>query len=120
MNKHRILELADYLEELPDGSFDMSMHHYFDGTPQCLAGWTVSLFSPGELPYYDAEALKARAGDFLELPNYMVDALFTPNTRHATMNAEPGWKRYIDPARAAQTLRHLAETEKVEWKRIDR
>jgi hypothetical protein len=137
MNTERILLLADFIESLPDERLDMCfwakdvdgdenldvspetvLHNC--GTAACIGGWTEALFNPTRLTFRGTSGLwnttqdgpldKDSAGTLLGLTVAQAHDLFLP----PHTNGNGSWAD-ITPAIAATTLRHLAETGRVEW-----
>ena len=127
-------QVADTIEVLPHSdsaegfkakwSFGMSEYTSPCGAPQCIAGWTCFI-ADGRIPKENPK-IYLRAAELLGLAipspkelaiygNKMTDCaakqLFLPGcvTAHYTAFT-PEHPRFISPARAAATLRHLAET----------
>ena len=121
MNKQRLIELAEHIESLPRGEFDMSFYLYEAkcGTVACIAGhatllyadeWKKSKFINGHTESAFTEAMKA-----LELCSGEAFALFAPDTPSASCSATPVARNFVSRERAAKQLRHLAETGEVNW-----
>lgn len=118
MNTERILALADHIEKLPhynDVSVNVphfSMTRYFNecGTPSCIAGHAVNMFTDKKSDELPASLVFEVAAEALELDWDIADKLFTPNVR----DAGKYWPM-IAPKEAAHTLRHLASTGEVKW-----
>ena len=127
VHKARILQLADHLERLEPAQFNMcrwlvtynnSEYNFSDDckTVACIAGHTVLLFAdrgtpdnPIDLPDDIAE----HAQKLLGLTDGQADSLFTPEQGRdigSTVSYES-----ISADCAAYALRHLAETERVDW-----
>lgn len=117
MNKERILALADHIEKLPHNN-DMdeagphfTMSRYFNpcGSPSCIAGHAICMFSDKKFEdVYDYEFNEA--AEVLGLDWETAGKLFTPDASEAGKY----WSQ-ITPKEAARTLRHLAETGEVKW-----
>jgi hypothetical protein len=120
MNKERILQLADHLDNLPPTEPGFYMGSWFQpvdenldgdstevirnecGTAACIAGHALRYFEDVPVKFsYPALA----AGEILDLTYGQGDDLFTPFNH---MNE-------TDPHKAARVLRHLAATGEVEW-----
>ena len=142
LNVNRLRDLADFIERLPEGQFDMNewgdgtavdaVAHVREfgeaqecGTPACIAGWAAVLY----------------AGDAVEdAINNRVAAYGLPNTGAATLGLKkdaakrPPWGPRtladelfvpdidllaVTQYDAAMVLRHLADTGRVDWTIID-
>lgn len=113
MNRERILALAELIEQQPhtgrlsaDG-FCMSNYVHNCGTPSCIAGWAAWLSHRKPKQMEDSMALFWRAQNYLDLSEDQADRLFLPYNYHC--------EDQYPPSQAAATLRHLAETGKVDW-----
>ena len=137
MNKENVLELADFIGDLEDGTEPgcFSMHRYVHGcgTPSCIAGYAVMLHRglrttqsliPAEeiydfsnTPTYEAQRrIHREARQWLGLNKSMADKLFTPSNEEADCNCySEDESNYITPDRAAECLYHLAEHGIVDW-----
>lgn len=116
MNKERILALADLIEKQPhvdysaNFGFNMEDYRHDCGTPSCIAGWATALahgLNEGNTPIEGSAHCTAVA--FLSINSQDGMELFQPRGIH------PDEWGNITPAHAAFTLRHLAETGKVDW-----
>ena len=142
MNVERINQLADDLDKVqavnPD-KFRMSVWGYgmlpsipaFDsmenptlstddridycGTAGCIAGWTALLH--GKL--HHAEQPSSFARGYLELDDDIAHDLFTPNEHEDDESDDYNAGRVIyaeiTAGMAAKVLRHLANTEEIDW-----
>ena len=75
MNKERLLELADAIREEPDLYNQGHWGAPWCGTPGCILGWAVTLFSDTgglESPTYPGEMVfdRQKAGPLLGLPTH--------------------------------------------------
>ena len=138
MNTERILRLANFIESLPDERLDMCfwakdedgdenleqspatvLHNC--GTAACIGGWTEALFNPGRSTFLGTQGLwdespaavvpTDSAGDLLGLTVAQAHDLFMPPMTEPRLS----WSD-ITPTIAADTLRRLAETGRVEWR----
>lgn len=118
MNKERILDLADFLEnEVSDKHF--SMHNWVCGTTACIGGWCEARqkgAAPGDylgsLDFSGPEAAEA----YLGLTDEQEQLLFYPSEDEAwCAQCDPLEPDFISRTRAIATLRHLAETGEVNW-----
>lgn len=119
MNKQNILDLADLIEQQPDyaiqdwpgdrgeGGFSMEAFEFPCGTPACIAGHASALSGAGD-------TLKD-IGEWLGLEFLDAHGLCLPQHHHAHFNRKPGQPGHITAQRAADTLRRLVKTGKVEW-----
>ena len=104
MNRKNLLALADFIEE--SETYDQRKFISTYGTPGCIAGHACALFG------IDPENLS------------VVDALcgvlgLNPSQRHALFRAFPEYevqKERPDRHDAAATLRHAANTGRIQWK----
>lgn len=117
MYKERILALADHIEKLPhiddieEARPHFTMSRYFNpcGSPSCIAGHAICMFSDKKFEdVYDYEF--SEAAEVLGLDWETADKLFTPSA----LDTGKHWPQ-ITPKEAARTLRHLAETGEVKW-----
>ena len=128
MNKERITELADAIEEHvvnPEDRltrFSMTRHcntafrpadaaiatitsQVYCMTPCCVAGWTVHLFGERD-ELFDRTVWVGRVADLLELSDWDADKLIHPKHKP--------WPD-ISKADAVRCLRALADTGEVKW-----
>jgi hypothetical protein len=110
----RILHIADLIEKLEPQQFDMNEYITENecGTVACIAGWTY-------LTYGEASNIgdpHESAAIHLALDTPSGQSLFIPTSNDGL----PRSTNYanITPAHAAQTLRKLAETGKVDWSHV--
>ena len=88
------------------------------GAVACAAGWAVMLFDSAYIyrtpPLGEMPDIRQRATDLLGLGDLQSRLLFIISQEERDIRC-----RYDDilPKRAADTLRHLADTGKVEWQR---
>lgn len=135
MNKRRLAAIARWLEAgAPHRQgitgFDMTTGVRYDGcnTTCCIAGAADSFFGEriGIARVKADHALTGRpeevygllhgdARELLGLTHDQAEYLFTPCNPYAHHAAPAGTSRYISPARAARTIRHLIETGDVRW-----
>lgn len=117
MNKEKILQLADAIEQgLKDVKFDMM---YFGeknrcGTFGCIAGHAVALFNPETWQsrlegYIIGRGIFEGARDLLELTHHEATELFLPDDFYRLDLGK------ITKEIAVKTLRDFAETGKIEW-----
>jgi hypothetical protein len=115
MNKKRILELATVIERAPhhtsslfdDGvvcSFSMSVWRC--GTTACIGGWVETLHGEPHKLFHGSVGVAKVLGISYE----QAEALCYPGALCIGLYED------ITPAEAADTLRRLAATGKVEWK----
>ena len=126
MNRERLLELADTIENLPSvdenetitpipsdkRAFGMNLTHHKCGTPSCIAGWTWHMYfdaSPRSLFNY---ALVRHA---LDLTDEQALELFVPKNDRAIYGVSEDCIEFITAPWAAAVLRNLAETGEVDW-----
>ena len=116
MNKERILELANLIEQqeprtnhTPTG-FSMSIPFHACRTPSCIAGWACHLYGDDMTsdPLYVATGL-------LDLEGMLADELFAPDNDYAAYFAIRRAHNHVTPQHAAAVLRHLAATGEVDW-----
>ncbi|QIG75334.1 hypothetical protein EVC29_105 [Rhizobium phage RHph_Y52] len=118
MNKERILQLADHIENLPDPSkFDMGSYGHRCGAPACFAGHTFELFAGGHRETLGGGEIHATAASLLDLTDVEADRLFTPST---VVIREFGQIDHITPydisnKTGAKVLRHFAETGTIDF-----
>jgi hypothetical protein len=117
MNKTRILELAAVIEQAQHHTDDFgfidgeavtlfSMSVWRCGTTACIGGWTQALFTaPGQTFHGTISVAEVLGISFVK-----AEALCYPG------DMSIGRYEDITPAEAADTLRRLAATGKVEWK----
>ena len=111
MNKENILELAEHIERLDPEEYDQRVLAHDCGTPACIAGHAAYLLSGMSL-YPSTGIIEAKA--WLGLSSIEADCLFDS----MPFGAEPGISAPT-PQDAAATLRHLAETGEVDWRRAE-
>ena len=124
IHKERILQLADHLDSIPDHQF--SMAHWITGTPYipddpddcdtvaCIAGYAVILFDPQSNTNHPGEIAR-KAQQLLGLDDDQAQALFTPTSGNDNRCQLQCDYQDVTAADAADTLRTLAETERVHW-----
>jgi hypothetical protein len=100
MNKERLEQLAAHIEALPPEKFDMSK---WCGTPCCIGGHAEKLFK-----------LDPTEEDTLGLDYDKLFSLFYPIIR-GHHYSDPG---LANNTQAANVIRHLIKTGKVEWERF--
>lgn len=120
-NRNRlILDLAEGIEKNAE-RFDMRFSFNECGSPACIAGWTLyycegrgKSWRMAQRSYMD---LRDEASEYLNLTPAQAIRLFTPieSKDYFDHRAKQGTPRHITPHHAAGTLRHLAETGKVDW-----
>lgn len=127
INKERVLKLADHIEKCEhvkdvdaknDGKFKDHLFCIEDwkfpncGSPACIAGHTVHLFTEIQGKMTFPSNLKGLTGHYaskiLGLSKEQAGDLFTPSMMNVPIYA-------ITPKVAAETLRHLARTGIVAW-----
>ena len=119
MNKERIIELADKIEQLEhdeNGSYSngingFCMNYFSDvcGSPSCIAGWAVHMYHPDskDLLLSGPAKISQSAADLLGIDKHVAGMLFEPN-RFDVYN-------HITPQEASITLRKFAETNIIDW-----
>jgi hypothetical protein len=143
LNIPRLTELADHLDSLPDEKFDLS--NWFSTEPgiplpdikwdtlvtpgcqtcACIAGETLVLFAP-DTPV-TLPAIQPRAAELLGLVYPQSEILFVPSEYDQTAEDEEdtdrpnvlpqGWSMTdVKPDQAARVIRHLIETQTVDWR----
>ena len=121
MNREKIRQVADALENLPTGSspgmFKLTHYTHECGAPACIAGWTVALdetefneetaaqFYLGEYFSCREQTIHRQAANILGLDIWGASALFTPNV----------WPADVSSKQAARVLRFLADYGVVDW-----
>lgn len=109
MNKERVLHLADYIEKLPKVSkenptgFTMMDFTHNCGAPACIAGWAAYLADTTD----EIDVFRCGA-EYLELSKREAYQLFTMDNTEIPLSS-------VTPEQAAKVLRHLAETDEVNW-----
>ena len=117
MNRTRVLALAEYIEY--SDSYSQSNWFHACGSPGCIAGHAIALFRTRK--HYVNEWVKkppprnaaGEAKRYLGLNDEQSNTLFDGYPFSPYLNGKPS--RYD----AAATLRNLAATGKVEWRKID-
>ena len=128
MNVERIRALAEHIESLPTvgmtwddaqrQAYCQRTYAHLCGTPACIAGWAVHLFGDAE-----GNGEPGEAGALLGLEPDAAAMLFHGdpfNARGRAWGHEAGdgaTDREATAADAAATLRHLADTGRVDWRR---
>ena len=119
MNKQRIIELADKIEQLEhdhQGSYSngikgFNMSYYSDscGSPSCIAGWIVHMYhdDPRSVLVGDPYDISRKAAELIDLDRRQADWLFEPSFMRGYYS--------ITPAEASITLHKLAEEGKIDW-----
>ena len=130
MNTKLMHQVADTIERLEfgkePGKFKMMdyTHWLVENnpascySPACIAGWTCFLADgsvPGDDSQSDDHPVHVRAAELLGIRDVTADLLFAPTGYGAFYTAPPGNPGHISPARAAATLRRLADTGVVDW-----
>lgn len=121
MNSDRVRELADFIEK----SDTFEMNRYFKDNPEvpcCIAGHAVALFNPEALiannddePMIEDAARQAL--DIVDEPVIAVN-LFHPDGDGVAWWADtPSEREFITKSHAVKTLRHLADSGTVDWKK---
>lgn len=122
MNIERLKILADAVEGgLPEVKFDMQewlAEGRSCGTVACIAGFAWMVMPQAELEAIDAEGVGDIAAAWLGLDTETAKALFVPASEGDVF----GGISYAQISRgmAARSIRILAETGKVDWKRARR
>jgi hypothetical protein len=120
MNKERILALADLVEQQPHSlefGFNMGELIHGCGTPSCIAGWAAweKAGRPEMIVAKEGYATENEASDWLGLPHIVESP--DDNDLSFDLFYPLGFSfEKITPKHAAFTLRHLAETGKVDWR----
>lgn len=116
MNKQKILDLADFIENLPPKQFNMAVYGVAHecGTIACIAGWAAVL----EGATVDKHESFHILGEWIGAHKFAAKALginektsldlFTPIDEHESLSD-------ITKEQAVKTLRKLAETGEVDW-----
>ena len=125
LNIELIHEVADTIERLEfgihPGQFKMSDYTHWLAedcrSPACIAGWTCYIADETVPPKGRLEdhPVHERAAELLGIKDDTADVLFAPTSYEAHYTAPPGNPGHISPARAAATLRRLADTGRVDW-----
>ena len=87
------------------------------GTPVCIAGWTVLAFSRYLMDESYECSVYYEACDLLDLTNEQTMELFVPFTDQLDSVKLLGM---VTASNAAQVLRHLADTDEVDWMIVPR
>lgn len=121
MNKERLLELADFLDneaKMKEQKFRFRMELWLDseergcGTVGCVAGAAVHLFGDPTSP----QRVDLQAAELLELYQPTMDQLFMGFDRNGSAHqSQIGG----DSHAAAHAVRSLADTGKVDWSYAD-
>ena len=113
MNKANILKLADHIEGLDLEEYDQSVFAHDCGTPACIAGHAV--FLAGQWDQASVSRVARLARRWLGLQRSDAESasvvLFDSHPLHPDETPSP--------QEAAATLRHLAETGEVDWRRAE-
>lgn len=114
MNKEKVLELADIIEQGHEGMrFDME--HFWDydgcGTAACIAGWAVFAFHDRQAGEIDPVDIPYIASEVLELNNQERDLLFCGGTGAYPLDT-------IKKEHAVEVLRRFAETGEIAWEEV--
>lgn len=142
LNIPRLTELADHLDSVPDEKFDLS--NWFSTEPgiplpdikwdtlvtpgcqtcACIAGETLVLFAPDTA--VTIPAVQHRAAELLGLTHPLNEWLFVPREYDSVVEDEDtdepdvlpeGWRMTdVKPDQAARVIRHLIETQTVDWR----
>lgn len=126
MNKERLTQVAEWLEAgAPERKFNMNrllnISETTDtvnwcGTECCIAGYVVTKFAPEDVAIVaDSGSADWLAGKLLDLEPETADDLFYPKDSHARQIED--WSA-ITATQAATVVRHLIETEEVNWEII--
>ena len=126
MNRERLLQLADTVENLEHGDehCQFNMRRVFHsrlgtecGTPSCLQGWALTLFGKDQLVEEKAADMETFevARELLEISNNDGDILFTPDNTQGCFFASPGAQSFIDGKKAARVLRNFVSTRVIDW-----
>jgi hypothetical protein len=101
---NRILQLADFIENLPPENYKQSS--FTSGPAHCICGWIMERL--GREDYSNVH----QASDYLGLNYYQGEELFC-----GAPILGPNWNSTKVPTNldAARVLRHLAITGKVDW-----
>lgn len=122
VHRQRILLVAEVIErqphtpaDSPGSGFDMSKWVHGEsacGTPSCIWGWAEHLRTGS--PEVDRDAPMDPIFEWFGLDSDSSEmlALFTPMFKNTTMYR-------VTPAQAAETLRRLADTGRVDWSHVD-
>tara|TARA_R110002153_G_scaffold274298_2_gene448221 strand:- start:36546 stop:36908 length:363 start_codon:yes stop_codon:yes gene_type:complete len=116
MNPKRILQLADYLEALPEDEFNM--RRWVCGTTACIGGHCErmvmgSKIIPDSSHYFVLSNRKLPCAKiYLELTDEQEDDLFYPRIDH---NGLTGDLNSITLPMAIKTLRNFAATGNIKW-----
>ncbi len=123
MNKKRVLKLANFIENREIKSLGFNMMYYVSeinpendnsghgcGTAACIAGWCYAMMTSLKklTEEYGTNDIKWCSSSYLELTLNETFELFLPMGRRIPLGD-------ITPEHAVATLRHFAETGKVDW-----
>jgi hypothetical protein len=123
MKTERILALADHIEKVGDEHFNMSAFSNRGGAPTacgstaCVAGWVIHIgLQAGEITRATLDSAGDKARGWLGIDEDQASALFYPEGYSDNRDA---WGKPYTAARAGAVLRHLAETDEVDWGRFN-
>lgn len=112
MNKEKVLELADIIEQGHEGMrFDMEHFwvHNECGTAACIAGWAVFAFHDRQASEINPDDVPYIASEVLELNNRERDLLFFGGAYPMSV---------IKKEHAVAVLRRFAETGEIAWEEV--
>lgn len=116
MNKKRIHQLANILEELGPGEFTMRRYVHDCGAPACIAGYAAALTAERPLSKVDLE-IKGHylARDGLGISHEQASQLFIPHDETINDTGERYLTYTVTAQGAAKVLRHFAKTDVIDW-----
>ena len=123
LNRDRIIQLANHLEQIGDEFFSMEDYEAMSGCEltHCIGGLAIILFTEDGFSKF---SIFDRAMSLLGLDYRQAGCLFLPDPIRDTDNeknqpfyyrAVPGQPGYITRKHAIACLRNLAETGEVDW-----
>ena len=130
--KERILRIAERIKEaenMPSTFFEAGIHYRNDifsmkqiahkcGTPSCIAGYILNDKCQNEFKTDSMEISEESINNarlWIGITENQSDKLFVPRNEFWQWQAKPSDSTFITAERASQVLKHLAETEEVNW-----